>query len=123
MHYASLEDQELEINNKNSQEQHQTHPLQQQIQQQSQQMQQHLQQSQQNNPLQQQIQQQNQQQIQQQNQRQTNGLVSTNENSSGQYLPSLMQGIDSLPKETVYLRSKIPSNPHLPMMQIKPYQE
>jgi hypothetical protein len=34
-----------------------------------------------------------------------------------------MQGIDSLPKETIYLRSKIPSNPHLPTIQIKPYQE
>ena len=118
MHYASLEDQELQMNTKKSengqmqQNQH-NHPMQQQMQQQ-------------NHPMKQQMQQQNQQmqQIHQQMQQQNQSNESpVNENSSGQYLPSLMQGIDSLPKETVYLRSKIPSNPHLPMIQIKPYQE
>jgi hypothetical protein len=44
-------------------------------------------------------------------------------NSIGGFLPSTMKGIDSLPKESSYIRSKIPSNPHLPIIQIKPLQE
>lgn len=34
--------------------------------------------------------------------------------------PNLMQGIDSLPKET---KTRLPSNPHLPIVTIKPYTD
>jgi hypothetical protein len=36
--------------------------------------------------------------------------------------PSQMQGIDSLPKET-FPKARLPSNPHLPIVNIKPYTE